>query len=66
MAGPVPTDQPTCTADQVAICQALIRRQTAPQAQVSRAKVALLRHADPPRNHVAAGQRLGQHENGVR
>ena len=34
MAGPVPLDQPTFTAEQVATCQTLIRRHSAPQAQV--------------------------------
>ena len=66
MAGPAPTYQPTFTDEQVATCRQLIRRHTAPQAQVYRAKLALLLHTEPALDNVAAGRRLGKHENWVR
>jgi hypothetical protein len=66
MSGPAPHDQPTFTDEQVAICEHLLRRHSAPQAQVYRAKLALLLHADPTLNNVAAGRQVGKHENWVR
>ncbi len=66
MSGPAPHYQPTFTVEQVATCHQLIRRQSAPQAEVYRAKLVLLLHADPALNNVAAGRRLGKHENWVR
>ena len=62
----VPAYQPTFTAEQVALCQQTVRQHTAPQAQVYRAKLALLLHATPALDNVAAGRRLGKHENWVR
>jgi len=66
MAGPPPTYQPTFTDEHVAACEQLVRRHTAPQAQVYRAKLALLLHAQPALDNVAAGRHLGKHENWVR
>jgi hypothetical protein len=66
MAGPAPTYQPTFSDAQVAECRALIRRHNAPQAQVYRAKLALLLHAQPALDNEAAGRRLGKHANWVR
>lgn len=66
MAGPAPTYQPTFSAAQLAACQAMVRRQSAPQAQVYRAKLALLLHEQPRLDNEAAGRRLGKHANWVR
>ena len=66
MAGPVPTYRPTFSEAQVAECRALIRRQSAPQAQVYRAKLALLLHEQPALDNEAAVRRLGKHANWVR
>lgn len=66
MAGPPPTYQPTFSAAQVAACEHLVRRHSAPQAQVYRAKLALLLHAQPALDNVAAGRHLGKHANWVR
>jgi hypothetical protein len=66
MAGPAPTYQPTFSDAQVAECRALIRRHNAPQAQVYRAKLALLLHAQPALDNEAAGRRRGKHANWVR
>jgi len=44
----------------------LIRRQSAPQARVYRAKLALLLHGQPALANEAAGRRLGKHANWVR
>lgn len=66
MAGPAPTYQPTFSAAQIADCRALIRRQSAPQAQVCRAKLALLLHDAPRLDNEAAGRALGKHANWVR
>jgi hypothetical protein len=66
MAGPAPAYQPAFSEAQVAECQALIRRQSAPQAQVYRAKLALLLHARPRLDNEAAGRALGKHANWVR
>lgn len=66
MAGPARTYQPAFTEAQVAEGRALLRRQTAPQAQAYRAKLALLLHDDPRLDNEAAGRRLGKHANWVR
>jgi len=66
MAGPAPTYQPTFTADDLAVCARTIRRRHAPQHQVARAQLALLLHAQPALDNVAAGRRLGKHANWVR
>jgi hypothetical protein len=66
MAGPAPRYQPTLTADAVALCERTARRPRAPQAEVARAKLALLLHGQPALDSVAAGRRLGKHENWVR
>lgn len=66
MAGPAPIYQPIFTAEQVATCQRLVRQQTAPQAQVYRAKLALLLHTTPALDNVRAGRQLGKHANWVR
>src|SRR4051812_49917376 len=66
MAGPAPRYQPAFSAEQVAECERLVRRHNAPQARVARAKLALLLHAQPALDNVAAGRRLGKHENWVR
>jgi hypothetical protein len=50
----------------VAVCERTIRRPHAPQNRVARAKLALLLHAQPALDNVAAGRRLGKHENWVR
>jgi hypothetical protein len=61
MPGPAPTYRPTFAPDEVAACQRLLRRPTAPQAQVERAKLALLLHARPDVDSAAATRRLGKH-----
>ncbi len=66
MAGPAPAYQPTFSEAQMTDCRALIRRQNAPQAQVYRAKLALLLHAAPDLDNEAAGRQLGKHANWVR
>ncbi len=66
MAGPAPTYQPTFSGAQIAECRALVRRQRAPQAQVYRAKLALLLHDNPALDNEAAGRHLGKHANWVR
>ena len=66
MPGPAPTYRPTFTAEQLAQCQRLVRQHTAPQAQVYRAKLALLLHEQPALDNVAAGKHVGKHENWVR
>ncbi len=66
MAGPAPRYQPTFTEAQAAACRALLRRQTAPQAQVYRVKLALLLHDNPRMDNEAAGRALGKHANWVR
>jgi hypothetical protein len=65
MPGPAPTYHPTFTPDEVAACERLLRRPTAPQAQVERARLALLLHAQPDLDTAAAGRRLGKHVNWV-
>ena len=66
MAGPAPTYQPTFSDAQVAECRTLTRRQSAPQAQVYRAKLALLLHGQSDLDNEAAGRQLGKHANWVR
>ncbi len=66
MAGPAPKYQPTFTDEQLAACRRLLRRHSAPQAQVARARLALLLHEAPALDNVAAGRRLGKHENWAR
>ena len=66
MPGPAPTYQPTFTPEQLAECQRVIRQHSAPQAQVYRAKLALLLHDAPARDNVSAGRQLGKHEHWVR
>ncbi len=65
MPGPAPTYRPTLTPEEVAACACLLRRPTAPQAQVARAKLALLLHAQPDLDTAAAAQQLGRHVNWV-
>ena len=66
MPGPAPSYQPTFTDEQVGQCRRVVRQHTAPQAQVYRAKLALLLHEAPTLDNVSAGRRLGKHENWVR
>jgi hypothetical protein len=66
MPGPAPTHRPTFTPAQLAECERLVRQHTAPQLQVARARLALLLHAEPDLDHVAAARRLGRHPNWVR
>ena len=66
MPGPAPAYQPTFADEQIVQCQRLVRQHTAPQAQVYRAKLALLLHDYPALDNVTAGKHLGNHENGVR
>lgn len=66
MPGPLPQYQPTFTSDQIAVCECLVRQHTAPQAQVYRAKLALLLHDRPALDNPAASCQLGKHENWVR
>src|SRR5215210_5149861 len=56
MPGPAPTYRPTFTAEDIATCERLLRRPTAPQAQVARARLALLLHAQPDLDTAAAGR----------
>ncbi len=65
MPGPAPTYRPTFTPEEVAACEHLLRRPTAPQAQVERARLALLLHAQPELDTAAAGRHLGKHVNWV-
>ncbi len=65
MPGPAPTYRPTFTPEDLASCERLLRRPTAPQAQVARAKLALLLHARPDLDTAAAGRQLGKHVNWV-
>ena len=66
MPGPAPAYRPTFAAEEIAQCQRLVRQHSAPQAQVYRAKLALLLHEQPALDNVAAGKQLGKHENWVR
>ncbi len=65
MPGPAPTYRPTFTPDELAACARLLRRPTAPHAQVERAQLALLLHAQPDLDSAAAARRLGKHVNWV-
>jgi hypothetical protein len=65
MPGPAPTYRPAFTPADIATCERLLRRPTAPQAQVERAKLALLLHAQPDLDTAAAARRLGKHVNGL-
>ena len=65
MPGPAPTYRPTFTSEQVAACEQLLRRPTAPQAQVARAKLALLLHTQPDLDTATAARHLGKHVNWV-
>ena len=64
MPGPAPTYRPAFTPDEIAACEHLVRRPTAPQAQVERARLALL-HARPDLDTAAAGRQLGKQVNWV-
>jgi hypothetical protein len=66
MAGPTPKYRPTFAADALALCERTMRRPSAPQSHVYRARLALLLHEQPALDNVAAGRRLGKHENWVR
>ena len=66
MPGPAPAYRPTFADEEIAQCQRLVRQHSAPQAQVARAKLALLLHEQPALDNVAAGKQLGKHENWVR
>ena len=66
MPGPLPFYQPAFTAEHIALCERVVRRHTAPQAQVYRAKLAPLLHAQPALDNPTAARRLGKHENWVR
>ena len=66
MPGPRPLYQPTFTGEQIAACERVVRQHTAPQAQVYRAKLAVLLHAHPTLDNPAAARQLGKHENWVR
>jgi hypothetical protein len=66
MAGPAPAYQPTFTAAEVALCGWTLRQHSAAQAQVYRARLALLLHEQPALDNEAAGRRLGKHANWVR
>jgi hypothetical protein len=66
MAGPAPAYQPTFTAAEVALCERTLRQHSAAQAQVYRARLALLLHEQPALDNEAAGRRLGKHANWVR
>jgi len=65
MPGPAPTYRPTLTAEQIAQCEQLLRRSTAPHAQVERAHLALLLHAHPDLDTAAASRTLRKHVNWV-
>ena len=65
MPGPAPTYRPTLTPEEVAACERLLRRPSAPQGQVARATLALLLHAQPDLDTAAAARQLGRHVNWV-
>ncbi|MGH3184029.1 MAG: hypothetical protein ACRDOE_19300, partial [Streptosporangiaceae bacterium] len=54
------------TGEQLAACERIVRQHTASQAQVYRAKLAVLLHGQPALDNPTAARRLGKHENGVR
>jgi hypothetical protein len=66
MPGPLPHYHPTFTGEQIATCERLVRQHTAPQAQVYRAKLALLLHNQPTLDNPTAARHLGKHETWVR
>ena len=66
MSGPAPTHQPTFTAKEIERCRDVIRRHSAPQDQVYRARLALLLHDDPTLDSVRAGELTAMHPNSVR
>ena len=66
MAGPAPMHQPIFSVAQVATCQALVRRRSAPRDQVFRASLVLVLDETPTRDSVSAGRQLGKHPNWVR
>ena len=66
MHGPLPLYQPAFRDEQIAVCERLVCQRTAPQAQVYRAKLAWLLHAQPALDNLSAGRLLGKHENWVR
>ena len=66
MPGPLPQYQPTFTSAQIAMCARIVRQHTAPQAQVYRAKLALLLHDRPALDNPTAARRLDKHANWVR
>lgn len=65
MPGPAPTYRPTLTPAEVAACERVLRRPSAPQAQVARAKLALLLHARPELSTAAAAREVGRQVNWV-
>jgi len=66
MPGPLPFYQPAFVAEDIAQCERVVRQHTAPQAQVFRAKLALLLHAQPALDNPTAARQLGKHANWVR
>jgi transposase len=66
MAGPPPQYQSTFSEEHLAACRRVVQQHTAPQAQVARAKLALLLHEAPGLDNPTAGRRLGKHPNWVR
>ncbi len=65
MPGPAPTYRPTFTPEDIAACERLLRRPTAPRAHVERAKLALLLHAQPDLDPAAAARQGGRQVNWV-
>ena len=65
MPGPPPTSRPLLTPEEVAACERRLRRPSAPQAQVARARRALVLHARPDRDTAAAARQRGRQVNGV-
>jgi len=61
VAGPAPSYQPTLTPAQVQVCKQLLRQHRAPQAQVARARLALLLHEQPALDSATAARQLGKH-----
>jgi transposase len=66
MPGPAPRYRPLFTAEQISTLEQLVGQRNARYGRVQRAKLALLLHAEPAIDNVAAGKRLGQHPNWVR
>ena len=65
MPGPAPTYRPVLAPAEIAACERLLRRPTAPQGQVARAELALLLHARPDLDSAAAARHLGRQVNWV-